>query len=71
MAAFDVSGEASALAQRAWAEIVEEVVPDTVLFLDDGAAESLRWGCAGGLAKLLEKGALGIYQVRSRARKFS
>lgn len=59
----DLKDRLSELSSTAWREIASEVEKDSVLFLDHGAAELLRWSYPGGAAALLEKGALNVYRL--------
>jgi hypothetical protein len=59
-----ITDKLAELSSKAWEEIAFDVGPESVLFLDHGAAEVLRWSYPGGAAALLEKGALNIYRLR-------
>jgi hypothetical protein len=58
-----ITDKLAELSSKSWEEIASDVGPESVLFLDHGAAEILRWSYAGGAAALLEKGALNIYRL--------
>jgi hypothetical protein len=59
----EIKDKLEGLSQTAWAEVASEIEEESVIFLDDGASEILRWVFPGGAAALLEKGALNIYRL--------